>query len=65
MRRKTELLKFLLKNLVDSENVLNFAATIGLAIMSKKEKEKRAKEFWKYYKATQGSITITDPKVLD
>lgn len=50
---------------MDSEKLLNFAANIRFAIMSKKEKEKRAKEFWKYYKATQGSITITDPKVLD
>lgn len=33
--------------------------------MSQKEREEKAKEFWKYYKATQGSITIVDPKVLD
>ena len=33
--------------------------------MSQKEREKKAKEFWKYYEATQGSITIVDPKVLD
>ena len=34
-------------------------------IMSKKEKETKVKEFWEYYEATQGSITITDPVVLD
>lgn len=34
-------------------------------IMSKKEKEEKAKEFWEYYEATQGTITITDPVVLD
>ena len=34
-------------------------------IMSKKEKEEKAKEFWKYYEATQGTIIITDPIVLD
>ena len=33
--------------------------------MSKKEKEEKAKEFWEYYEATQGTITITDPEVLD
>lgn len=33
--------------------------------MSKQEKEEKAKEFWKYYVPTQGSITIVDPKVLD
>ena len=33
--------------------------------MSKQEKEEKAKEFWKYYEATQGSITIVDPVVLD
>jgi hypothetical protein len=33
--------------------------------MSNKEKEEKAKEFWEYYEATQGSITITDPVVLD
>ena len=33
--------------------------------MSQKEREQKAKEFWKYYEATQGSITIVDPKVLD
>jgi hypothetical protein len=33
--------------------------------MSKQEKEEKAKEFWRYYEATQGSITIVDPKVLD
>ena len=36
-----------------------------ILLMSKQEKEERAKEFWKYYEATQGSITIVDPKVLD
>ena len=33
--------------------------------MSKKEREEKIKEFWAYYEATQGSITIVDPKVLD
>lgn len=33
--------------------------------MSKQEKEAKAKEFWEYYEATQGSITIADPVVLD
>lgn len=33
--------------------------------MSKKEKEAKDREFWEYYEATQGSITITDPAVLD
>ena len=43
-----------------------FAAQNGNRIvMSKQEKEEKAKEFWKYYEATQGSITIVDPKVLD
>jgi len=37
----------------------------GDTIMSKQEKEEKAKEFWKYYEATQGGITIVDPKVLD
>ena len=36
-----------------------------LSFMSKQEKEEKAKEFWKYYETTQGSITIVDPKVLD
>ena len=33
--------------------------------MSRQEKEKKAKEFWEYYEATQGTITIVDPIVLD
>lgn len=33
--------------------------------MSKEEKEEKVKEFWEYYEATQGSITIADPIVLD
>ena len=33
--------------------------------MSRQEKEKKAKEFWEYYESTQGTITITDPVVLD
>ncbi len=33
--------------------------------MSAKEKEVKAKEFWEYYETTQGTITITDPAVLD
>jgi hypothetical protein len=33
--------------------------------MSKQEKEAKVKEFWEYYEATQGTITITDPVVLD
>ncbi len=32
---------------------------------SKKEKKEKAKEFWKYYEATQDTITINDPVVLD
>ena len=36
-----------------------------LSSMSKQEKEEKAKEFWEYYESTQGSITITDPIVLD
>jgi hypothetical protein len=33
--------------------------------MSAKEKEVKAKEIWEYYETTQGTITITDPAVLD
>ena len=33
--------------------------------MSKKEKEEKAKEFWEYYEATQGTITIIDSVVLN
>ena len=33
--------------------------------MSKQEKEEKVKEFWEYYEATQDTITITDPVVLD
>ena len=33
--------------------------------MSKQEKEERAREFWKYYEATQGSITFFYPKLLE
>ena len=33
--------------------------------MSKQEKEEKVKEFWEYYEATQGTITIADPIVLD
>ena len=33
--------------------------------MSEQEKEEKAKEFWQYYKNTQGSIIIVDPAVLD
>ena len=33
--------------------------------MSKQEKEEKAKDFWRYYETTQGSIIIIDPKVLD
>ena len=33
--------------------------------MSKKEREENVKEFWEYYESTQGTITITDPVVLD
>lgn len=29
------------------------------------QNEEKIKEFWEYYEATQGSITITDPIVLD
>ena len=49
-----------------SRKIPIFAAHNGnIIIMSKQEKEEKAKEFWKYYEATQGSITIVDPKVLD
>ena len=47
-----------------SKKVSIFAPT-KVMIMSKKEKEEKAKEFWEYYEATQGTITITDPVVLD
>ena len=43
---------------------LSLQATKAI-VMSKKEKEEKAKEFWEYYEATQGTITITDPIVLD
>jgi hypothetical protein len=33
--------------------------------MNKQEKEAKAKEFWEYYEATQGTITILDSAVLD
>lgn len=33
--------------------------------MSKQEKEAKTQEFWEYYEATQGTIVITDPAVLD
>lgn len=33
--------------------------------MSKKEREEKVKEFWECYESTQGTITITDPVVLD
>ena len=39
--------------------------TTKLLSMSKQEKEEKAKEFWEYYESTQGTITITDPIVLD
>ena len=39
--------------------------SINSKFMSKKEKEEKIKEFWEYYESTQGSITITDPIVLD
>ncbi len=42
-----------------------FATDIMRIDMSKQEKETKAKEFWEYYEATQGTITITDPAVLD
>lgn len=45
--------------------MFNFALNINGTDMSKQEKEDKAKEFWEYYEATQGSITITDPIVLD
>jgi hypothetical protein len=48
-----------------SEKLLNFAANINRIDMSQQEKEEKAKEFWEYYEATQGTITITDPVVLD
>ena len=47
-----------------SKKVPIFAST-KVMLMSKKEKEEKAKEFWEYYEATQGTITITDPVVLD
>lgn len=44
----------------------NFAAENNMIKeMSAKEKEVKAKEFWEYYETTQGTITITDPEVLD
>ena len=56
----------MLKRLVILNFLPIFAAHNGnRIIMSKQEKEEKAKEFWKYYEATQGSITIVDPKVLD
>ena len=42
-----------------------FASNITNIGMSKQEKEEKAKEFWEYYEATQGTITIADPIVLD
>ena len=33
--------------------------------MSSKDREEKVKEFWEYYEPTQGTITITDPIVLD
>ena len=53
------------KLLVISRIVRTFATSYDLYGMSKQEKEEKAKEFWKYYEATQGSITIVDPVVLD
>ena len=44
---------------------ISIFAPTKVLIMSKKEKEEKAKEFWEYYEATQGTITITDPVVLD
>ena len=53
------------KHLEVSKKVPIFASTKCVFFMSKKEKEEKAKEFWEYYEATQGTITITDPVVLD
>lgn len=59
------LMLFYQKMLQVSEKLLNFAAIINRIDMSQQEKEEKAKEFWEYYEATQGTITITDPVVLD
>ena len=64
VKRLSTVLLFLRFYLEVSEKVLIFAPT-KVMIMSKKEKEEKAKEFWEYYEATQGTITITDPVVLD
>ncbi|MBO4850588.1 MAG: hypothetical protein J5529_06750 [Prevotella sp.] len=48
-----------------SKKLYILAATITAFDKSKKEKEEKAKEFWEYYEATQGTITIIDPVVLD
>ena len=50
---------------LELSNKVSIFAPTKVMIMSKKEKEEKAKEFWEYYKATQGTITITDPVVLD
>ena len=58
--------RFLKKNLQVTKTCRNFAAENNMIKeMSAKEKEVKAKEFWEYYETTQGTITITDPVVLD
>ena len=57
---------FLQKNLQFTKTCRNFAPRNNMIKeMSTKEKEVKAKEFWEYYETTQGTITITDPVVLD
>ena len=57
---------FLAKNLQFTKTCRNFAPRNNMIKeMSTKEKEVKAKEFWEYYETTQGTITITDPVVLD
>ena len=57
-------MRFFVLSFVDSKIICIFAST-KVMFMSKKEKEEKVKEFWEYYEATQGTITITDPVVLD
>ena len=64
---------FCVRNIIFLSNPCKFQKLIvslprinkRLANMSKKEREEKVKEFWEYYESTQGSITITDPVVLD
>ena len=47
------------------KDYLSSSISQTVSAMSKQEKEEKAKEFWEYYESTQGTITITDPIVLD